>query len=544
MADPTNISKVTATNIGTTFPFTITQDANIAGVTQDLWYTLTPIVSGLYGAYGLGTNGGYAPHTNADDAADTFPVLGAPNAPIQYYLVAGVPFWFQVQNVGGNHVSASLTFSVLLSPDLGIRAGDLFVQDDIDGFPGIAIDPTDGTPTHAVFPFPGGEAGDSIPTGAVLVEDQTLRTVNLYTGSLTLVTSIADHAIDTDTHICRSGDRTAFYFASHTASTTVTVNKVNAMSGAILQTWTLTSTQGVSAIAVSPDDMTLYLSGKGGTTTSAINAYNLAGSAFLADFAATVTGYNFRVSNLLCLTNGHVVASYRNNGSNPLLVKVYDAAGTVLVSQTYGTGLFGHHVGYAVNDPTSFWLWINLASNTRNVFHNVKASDLTDVAPTPFTVDTFEEGVNNALSPVNRFGNSGSCPLFPLYTSVVPTQTFTIRRQRRFLLPSSDDNTNMTIPTLELLMRTGIGLKPTTYGDGDLPLGADPEVRFRLSKDGGATWGPERVVSAGKRGRFFDRVRLVQAVGNYRNGVIEVTVDAPVDFQFLSAMGNVTPGTS
>ncbi len=92
-------------------------------------------------------------------------------------------------------------------------------------------------------------------------------------------------------------------------------------------------------------------------------------------------------------------------------------------------------------------------------------------------------------------------------------------------------------------MRTGIGLLPDAAGSST-PLGVNPEVRLRISKDGGKTWGPERARSAGLRGEFKDRVRWTRATGNYRNGVGEITVDAPVDWQWLSVHGDPTEGSS
>ncbi len=109
-----------------------------------------------------------------------------------------------------------------------------------------------------------------------------------------------------------------------------------------------------------------------------------------------------------------------------------------------------------------------------------------------------------------------------------------IRRQRRFLLPSSPDNKRITIPVLELLLRPGIGT-------ADVP---NPQVMLRISKDGGKTWGPERWRSAGAVGRYADRVRWLRATGNYRNAVCEITVTDPVDWQFLAMMGEPEEGSS
>ncbi len=124
------------------------------------------------------------------------------------------------------------------------------------------------------------------------------------------------------------------------------------------------------------------------------------------------------------------------------------------------------------------------------------------------------------------------------------TETVTIRRERRFLLPSSPDNKNVQIPTLELLMRTGIGLTPAAWDGANVPQGANPQVMMRISKDGGKTWGPERWRSAGAIGRYLTRVRWLRATGNYRNAVMEIVVTDPVDWQLLAVLGTPIEGSS
>lgn len=120
------------------------------------------------------------------------------------------------------------------------------------------------------------------------------------------------------------------------------------------------------------------------------------------------------------------------------------------------------------------------------------------------------------------------------------TTTYPIRRQRRCLLPSSPEDATMQIPILELLMRTGIGL--TAGASGSPVQGEDPQVMLRISKDGGKTWGHERWVSAHALGKYAERVRWTRATGNYRNGVIEITVSDPVDWQFLAMVGEPIEG--
>jgi hypothetical protein len=97
---------------------------------------------------------------------------------------------------------------------------------------------------------------------------------------------------------------------------------------------------------------------------------------------------------------------------------------------------------------------------------------------------------------------------------------FEIRRIRRvpYLGP---ENLQVTMSRLEVDMQTGIG---AISGQGE-----DPMVMFRQSKDGGQTWGNERMKSAGPRGVSKARVYWNQ-LGSARGGqrVMEISVSDPV----------------
>lgn len=136
--------------------------------------------------------------------------------------------------------------------------------------------------------------------------------------------------------------------------------------------------------------------------------------------------------------------------------------------------------------------------------------------------------------------------LYPFTCEPGPGPTtvhFYIRRLRQWLLPSSDDNKNVQIPTIEILMRTGIGLTPGPESDPPV-LGSDPMVMWQLSKDGGKTWLPERWIPAGQIGRYKDRVRILRATGNYRNAVGRIVVTDPVTWEFVAALGDPREGSS
>lgn len=110
------------------------------------------------------------------------------------------------------------------------------------------------------------------------------------------------------------------------------------------------------------------------------------------------------------------------------------------------------------------------------------------------------------------------------------------RRERQFLLPSSENNRRMFISNLEVLCDTGIGLN-----EGQ---GVDPQVMRSISRDGGHTWGIEKWRSAGAMGNYNTRVRWIGSNGSYRNGVAKIVVTDPVDWQFLKVMADIEEGSS
>jgi hypothetical protein len=100
-----------------------------------------------------------------------------------------------------------------------------------------------------------------------------------------------------------------------------------------------------------------------------------------------------------------------------------------------------------------------------------------------------------------------------------------IRRLRR--APALVDELGRVFyPGFELDLEPGLG---TATGQG-----ADPQVMLRLSNDGGKTWGPEMMRSAGKIGEYSRRVRWNRC-GSGRRRVFEVSVSDPIPWRLTAA---------
>ncbi len=66
---------------------------------------------------------------------------------------------------------------------------------------------------------------------------------------------------------------------------------------------------------------------------------------------------------------------------------------------------------------------------------------------------------------------------------------------------------------------------------------------LRVSKDGGATFGNELAVSAGKLGAYFQRA-IWRRLGAGRDWVFEITVSDPVAYHVINAYLQMEAGES
>jgi len=93
--------------------------------------------------------------------------------------------------------------------------------------------------------------------------------------------------------------------------------------------------------------------------------------------------------------------------------------------------------------------------------------------------------------------------------------------RRRRSPHASAEGKRLFCRSFELQMESGAGPMPHLTDANGAPR--DPMVMFRASKDGGHTWGQERMKSAGRAGEFTKRV-LWNRLGEARDWVFEVTI--------------------
>ncbi len=116
-----------------------------------------------------------------------------------------------------------------------------------------------------------------------------------------------------------------------------------------------------------------------------------------------------------------------------------------------------------------------------------------------------------------------------------------LRRVRRFPFPAQG-NKMMFLSRVEFLIQAGEGLTPGAASDPPV-LGSDPIIMFRLSRDGGQTWGQELQMGIGRQGAYTFRA-FRNMLGRGRNLVGEVSCTDPIPLAFLDCVADLEIGTS
>lgn len=98
----------------------------------------------------------------------------------------------------------------------------------------------------------------------------------------------------------------------------------------------------------------------------------------------------------------------------------------------------------------------------------------------------------------------------------------------------NNEGKNLFASQFELDMETGVGLD----GSGQ---GTDPQVMLQISRDGGATWGPERWVTAGRMGQYRHRA-IWRRLGFGKDLVFKVRGTDPVKTVIIGANLDIEAG--
>lgn len=554
MPAPPNTTMATAISIGTTLPVTITADAfnSDTGTASDLWYYYDSVAGDrVIGVFGIGgsVSSGYRPTTSPwTNLASPDNTLGiqALMRPFQVPVTVGTRMYFKAHDTFGTNANPSnLTLLIQAGADQQLSAGQLAINDSTVGFPAVIMDSSTAEPIAFRNGFAAGEGVSVLLSGIVAALDYTSNTAKIYNPDLTLRATATMPAATW--HECLGTNQVDTFWAGKTGGgATHGFMVAFDRDGTVGTPLDVGSAGLVSLAPYANNSAILFTKSTSAANTPVLKITNP--GATVTTFLAGVANYTVG-ANLFMLTDDTVLVPYERVGFDTY-IEQRDSAGVLLKTFTLSaaTAPVG---GLAVqnslerifgdpSDPAYFWIWYQDA--TKNYFERITVA--TGVRTFHGSWVKFVGGISQAaesVTPTAYFGADFSCVPWIL-RGVSATTTYTIRRQRRFLLPSSPDNRLMYLSKLELLMRTGIGLSPDAFGSST-PQGANPQVMLRLSRDGGKTWGPEQWRSAGEMGEYLTRVRWLRQ-GRYRNAVCEVTVSDPVDWQFISMIADIAEGRS
>ena len=363
--------------------------------------------------------------------------------PLQIPVVAGITYYINVYNQAGAY-----TLSVIAGPNEAAPIGSIFVNDDAGGWPLALLSGTDGHALRFIHPFPAGETGDVIATGAhtgrILVHNrigslaQGDGHLHLYSPQFVLLADLPyTPAGDSFTCPIRASKTTSrFYVAQQTDPLNANNGSVTTVTSAGAfgpTTWNLTATYDLAGVAPSADETILYTRRLSGGSSRIVGRWDLINNLELPDLAPAVT--NFFLDDMLVLTDDTIIAGYRRNVGNVTpFVRRYATDGTILNTYT----LTGSHsqdlrLAQAIDDSVSFWVWTKAdvtgglaGPTTLNVFTNLRASDGTILST--FSVPQFNHGAYQgakSATPIAYFGASESCP-FLILRVAVPLITGTI----------------------------------------------------------------------------------------------------------------------
>lgn len=420
------------------------------------------------------------------------------------------------------------------------------------------ISGTDGSTLDTIGTFPYAALGDQVRSGLFAITAETgsphfgvINAIDIYDQSLTRtahITSITvSPAMDAHSPI-QSNGTTNFYVAARPTSSGAAVKAYRISTEGVVDatTWTLPLADSIQVIAPSLDDTILYWGAQLGIANlGVIHRWDLVNNVALSDLVSMGSTVQFAHQMFVTMA-GDVLVLVGFSDGDDFQVRRYNAAGTLLHTYDLGVaGAFDTPEMWRDLDDQNFWVR-GFYDATGHTSRFLKIAIQTGATLTDFTVTDLEGGGDVPTTcPIIMIGSSVVTPqppwpqTPPFVEDIGPDggglQHVPIRRLRRS--PHVFDlNKRVFLSRLEPYLRTGIG---TTSGQG-----IDAEVMLRVSKDGGYTWGAERVLSAGALGRYATRLQAYQ-FGVARDWVFEISVSDPnVPWTLLDLFADIEEGTS
>jgi len=441
IAIPANASSAGAVDI-LGLPFTANQNLVVDGFAFDGWFKHTGTGSYNLGIWGFGNLVDFSSNVQVFDAdsVTAFPSVGpidADNIPLQVPFVAAQVRYFKYTPNNRTLSVANLTVNAQESPNESVPLGSIFVPDDHDeGFKLGAFSAIDGDDYHVLkfIDFVSCESGDILDNGFVLVGDKSDNSLKGYNASFVLQFTISSRTLASTfgcIRQCRGTQRWWILYLSGGTQFVARFVTDAGVEGTAHNVATLASAEDPYCLAVNNDESILYY-GEATAGSDTIKQFNLATDTLIGTFAAA-PGANYKVTDILVLSDDTIVAYWGSISDNNIQVIQYNAAGTILETIDLGTGfvfpsLVRGRMAYSLDDPDSVWVMLHPGADHIGETKFIEIELATGTFLKEIFQQEYEIGEYN--SPVNaspeRFGNSFSCPFWVATTGAAPPDTGTL----------------------------------------------------------------------------------------------------------------------
>jgi hypothetical protein len=429
MPAPTNVTPATAIDI-TTLPYDINLDVTALAAPFTVWWkrtiTADDVMLGFfaYPSTAIAYNPKISFWTTALSSPSAYPSINPliipPDTPGQLPVNAGDTIWMKIEDTTGGAVPGILVFGARPSPNSAAPIGSLFVNDDTEQWFASILDATTGAVIRQARTTVGEEGAIFDSGQMVLQNDDALSEgakLYLYAANLNLITTLALGSPEVTMNT-----NGPLLYTSERIGVTANVNIKTYDTSLVLQNTFLLTANRPACMAVSKDNSEIYFNR--GSINNPIQKMVL-GTLVVTDLVTAPASNHMEKQCLQVLSDGTILASWISGST--FLIRAYNSSGAQINSYSFtlSNRTDGPRLAIAQDDPNSFWVWASsLSAGVRSSkFQRIKVSDGSTLAS--FTVDVFESGLgvpvaSGITEPVQKFGNSKSCPFLVTRVSLAP----------------------------------------------------------------------------------------------------------------------------
>lgn len=422
MPVPTNISFATAIDVGSSFPYSHSQQIDNLGTYYTVYYKLVATYTGVIGPFFYGSLTDYIAEVTvyeSDETTEYLDLIGVDNIPIEMPITIGSTYYFKIVATGTKLLTpATLAVSFQVAPTDALVVGDLLIPDDNEGsfafnaFPGVIVNGITGNVRTFALNYAPAEFGVALTNGYSGVISLVDNKFKIYDSSFALVHDIDVYPGQDLGLNGKVGSNKVDTFYVGNWDVPNAVQRIYYDGSLISPELTPLNVSGSTFRGLDVNDAgtILYY-----TFNAAVLRWDVTNNVALSNLVGAVA--SFAANEIKVLSDGTILVLYFN-GVNIKILR-YDTSGSVLNTYTFTVDVPGEEfrMDVATDNPNSFWVYYHLDSARKGTYTNIKVSDGSTIS-TIANVVSFESGTGiynpTTASPTRRFGATSSCPLMVL----------------------------------------------------------------------------------------------------------------------------------